>query len=111
MKSLIIIILITIFHDVKATNFPKIYGCFCEGGIITGKISENSTLRIDDQKVLTYNNRFIFAFGRKFKDTVENSIKSQLEYPDSIKSIMDREKSAKTMKSYSELKEYLMHKD
>ena len=47
----------------------------------------------------------------KFKDTVENSIKSQLEYPDSIKSIMDREKSAKTMKSYSELKEYLMHKD
>ena len=47
----------------------------------------------------------------KFKDTVENSIKSQLEYPDSIKSIMDREKSAKTMESYSELKEYLMHKD
>ena len=47
----------------------------------------------------------------KFKDTVENSIKSQLEYPDSIKSIMDREKSAKTIKSYSELKEYLMHKD
>ena len=38
--------------------------------LITGKISENSTLRIDDQKVLTYNNRFIFAFGRNFKEKV-----------------------------------------
>ena len=47
----------------------------------------------------------------KFKDTVEKSIDSQIEYPDSIRSIMDKEKRAKTMKSYSELKEYLIHKD
>ena len=47
----------------------------------------------------------------KFKDSVENSINSQIEYPDSIRSIMNKEKSAKTMKSYSELKEYLIHKD
>ena len=71
MKFLIIMILITIFHEVKATNFQKIYGCFWEGGIITGKISENSALRIDDQKILTYNNRFIFAFGRKFKENIK----------------------------------------
>ena len=47
----------------------------------------------------------------KFKDTVENSIDSQIEYPDSIRSIMNKEKSSKTMKNYSELKEYLTHKD
>ena len=47
----------------------------------------------------------------KFKDTVEKSIDSQIEYPDSIKSIMDKEKRTMTMKSYSELKEYLIHKD
>ena len=47
----------------------------------------------------------------KFKDTVESSIDSQIEYPDSIRSIMDKEKRTKTMKSYSELKEYLIDKD
>ena len=47
----------------------------------------------------------------KFKDTVENSINSQIEYPDSIRSIMNKEKSTLTMKSYSELKEYLIQKD
>ena len=47
----------------------------------------------------------------KFKDTVERSIDSQIEYPDSIRSIMDKEKRTKTMKSYSELKEYLIDKD
>ena len=47
----------------------------------------------------------------KFKDTVESSIDSQIEYPDSIISIMDKEKRTKTMKSYSELKEYLIDKD
>jgi threonine synthase len=47
----------------------------------------------------------------KFKDTVENSINSKIEYPDSIRSIMKKEKSTLTMKSYSELKEYLIQKD
>ena len=47
----------------------------------------------------------------KFKDTVESTIDSQIEYPDSIISIMDKEKRTKTMKSYSELKEYLIDKD
>ena len=47
----------------------------------------------------------------KFKDTVENSINSQIEYPDSIRSIMNKEKIALTIKSYSELKEYLIQKD
>ena len=47
----------------------------------------------------------------KFKDTVESTIDSQIEYPDSIRSIMDKEKRTKTMKSYSELKEYLIDKD
>ena len=70
------------------------------------------------KKYLQYNNLrkcnglFVStAHPIKFKDTVENSIDSQIEYPDSIRSIMDKEKRAKTMKSYSELKEYLIHKD
>ena len=59
-----------------------------------------------------YNGLFVStAHPIKFKDTVENSINSQIEYPDSIRSIMNKEKSTLTMKSYSELKEYLIQKD
>ena len=67
---------------------------------------------LQENNLTNYNGFFVAtAHPIKFKDTVENSIDSQIEYPDSIRSIIDKEKSTKTMKSYSELKEYLLHKN
>ncbi len=67
---------------------------------------------LQENNVSNCNGLFVStAHPIKFKDTVESSIDSQIEYPDSIRSIMDKEKRTKTMKSYSELKEYLIDKD
>ena len=35
------------FKDLIAYDFPKIYGCFCEGGIITGKIDPSEKVKIN----------------------------------------------------------------
>ena len=67
---------------------------------------------LKENNLINFNGLFVStAHPIKFKDTVENIINSQIEYPDSIKLIMGKEKSTQTMKGYSELKEYLIHKD
>ena len=72
MKLLIFIIFLYIPSLINAEIFPEIYGCFCEGGIITGKISKENNLIIDKKKIEIFEgDRFIFAFGRKFKKNLE----------------------------------------
>ena len=54
-----------------ASEFPNLFGCLCEGGLITGKISKNDQISIDGIKMKTFNNgEFIFAFGRKHKGEI-----------------------------------------
>tara|TARA_B100000963_G_C22595575_1_gene657669 strand:- start:152 stop:949 length:798 start_codon:yes stop_codon:yes gene_type:complete len=71
MKYLILLFVILFSENVKSKSFPEISGCFCEGGIITGKVSMNDSLIIDGKKLKIFDGgRFIFAFGRKFKKSV-----------------------------------------
>lgn len=55
-----------------ADEFPNFFGCFCEGGLITGKIKSGDELKIDGKKMEVFENgEFIFAFGRKFKNKID----------------------------------------
>ena len=76
---LIIITLLSIsFTDVKANTFPMIYGCFCEGGIITTTVKSGSEVTINNKKIHVFQDgRFIFAFGRKFKESVQIQINGE----------------------------------
>lgn len=66
---LFFLIYLLLFSIAYSDDFPKIYGCFCEGGIITAQISQTDKLKIDGNKVVLYEGgRFIFAFGRKYKE-------------------------------------------
>ena len=52
-------------------DFPKIFGCFCEGGVILGKVKKNDFIKIGNKKLDVFDNgEFIFAFGRKHKSQV-----------------------------------------
>ena len=59
-----------------AKDFPDIFGCFCEGGIITGRLkSEDQVITIDDKRIrVSEDGDFIFAFGRKFKESITISV-------------------------------------
>ncbi len=59
-----------------ANDFPDIFGCFCEGGIITGRLdSKDQVITIDDRRIrVSDDGDFIFAFGRKFKESVTVSV-------------------------------------
>ena len=60
----------------SANDFPEIFGCFCEGGIITGRLkSEDQIVTIDDKRIrVSEEGDFIFAFGRKFKESIIISV-------------------------------------
>ncbi len=64
-------------------DFPKIFGCFCEGGVILGKVKKNDFIKIGNKKLDVFDNgEFIFAFGRKHKSQViisYNDIKKTYE--------------------------------
>ena len=46
----------------------------------------------------------------KFKNIVEETIKSKIKYPNSIKEILKKEKTTQLIDSYSELKEILLNR-
>ena len=57
--------------SVFSQDFPKIFGCFCEGGVILGKIKKDDSIKIGNKKLDIFDNgEFIFAFGRKHKSEV-----------------------------------------
>ena len=59
-----------------AKDFPDTFGCFCEGGIITGRVeSKDQVITIDDKRIrVSEDGDFIFAFGRKFKESITISV-------------------------------------
>lgn len=77
----LIFFIILIFPvNFKAETFPKIFGCFCEGGIITGNLAEGSNLKIDNKQIEIFDKgRFIFAFGRKYKENIKIEINDKVK--------------------------------
>ncbi len=60
--------------SLQSKDFPKIFGCFCEGGIILGKIKKGDTIKIGEKKLDIFDNgEFVFAFGRKHKSQINIS--------------------------------------
>ena len=72
---------------------PNFFGCFCEGGLITGKIKSGDELKIDGKKMEVFENgEFIFAFGRKFKNKIDVEYNGKFKIFDvKKKKIQDRE--------------------
>ena len=73
MKSFFFILLINFLFSksILSDDFPEIFGCFCEGGIITGKIEENHKIQVENENLEIFEEGvFVFAFGRKYKDKV-----------------------------------------
>ena len=67
---------------------------------------------MDINKIDDVNGVFIStAHSIKFKDVVENTINSQVEYPKSIKDILKKEKRSSSIENYSELKDFLLERN
>ena len=67
---------------------------------------------MDTNKIDDVNGIFIStAHSIKFKDVVENTINSQVEYPKSIKDILKKEKRSSSIENYSELKDFLLERN
>ena len=63
-------------------------------------------------KIKDINGIFIStAHSIKFKDVVEKAINRNINYPKAIKDIMGKEKISSSIENYSELKEYLLHRN
>ena len=75
----LIFFIILIFPlNFEAETFPKISGCFCEGGIITGVLKDGSKLKIDNNQIEVFEKgRFIFAFGRKYKENIKIQVNNK----------------------------------
>jgi len=75
---MIIYFIIFFFWQISllADDFPEISGCFCEGGVITGKLKNpRYSIQINQRKIEIYEDgNFIYAFGRKFDNNFEVSI-------------------------------------
>ena len=53
---------------------------FLRGGVITGNLEDGSKLKIDNKQVEVFEKgRFIFAFGRKYKDNVKIEINDKVK--------------------------------
>ena len=64
MKNVLFLVIILLSNSMKADDFPKIFGCFCEGGLITGKVKKNDELEVDNKKIEIFDEGvFIYAFG------------------------------------------------
>ena len=50
------------------------------------------------------------AHSIKFKDVVEDIINSEVKYPNSIKSILNKENKSQSIEDYDELKEILLNR-
>ncbi len=77
---LILLIIFVFPLNLKAETFPKIFGCFCEGGLITGNIKDGNILKIDNKQIEVFEKgRFIFAFGRKYKEKIKIEVNNKVE--------------------------------
>lgn len=64
----IFLILMLLSNLVFSDDFENIKGCFCEGGMIIGKLNSNQKIKVNNELIfLSEDNYFTFAFGRKFE--------------------------------------------
>ena len=56
MKLLLIFFLFLKGHYTFADEFPNLFGCFCEGGLITGVAGKNDKILIDGVEIKTFEN-------------------------------------------------------
>ena len=43
-----------VFGNSKSEDFPEIYGCFCEGGVILGKANHTDIVKIGKKKTKNF---------------------------------------------------------
>lgn len=56
----------------------QISGCFCEGGMVYGYVGKDAEVFIDNSRLeLSDDNYFVYAFGRKHKDTLKIKINQE----------------------------------
>ena len=61
-------------------DFSSIKGCFCEGGVIIGKVKNSDVVLIEGIKQeISDDGYFAFAFGRKYKNNVKISINEKIK--------------------------------
>ncbi len=60
-----------IIKALHSSEFPRLFGCFCEGGVIIGKANKGDFVEINKKRIKVFKDgEFIFAFGRNFKEKV-----------------------------------------
>ena len=80
MKLLFVIFILFSEKLIFADEFPNLFGCFCEGGLITGKVKKNDKIFFDGEEMKTFDNgEFIFAFGRKYKSEIKVKFNNTLK--------------------------------
>ena len=91
MRYLIFLNILFFFEIVKSKVFPDISGCFCEGVIITGKISTDDSLKIDGKQVPPFHFGLVMEWEQwhEFKNHLEQlnvqfRIKPHTRYPGKI---------------------------
>ena len=79
MITIFFLILFFSMNSSSSESFPELYGCFCEGGIITGQLVDKGNITINNKKIKTFENgRFIYAFGRKSKNIIKLEINGEI---------------------------------
>ena len=51
--------------NLLASDFPDIFGCFCEGGVILGKIKKDDSIKIGNKKLdifIVIKNKYVGKF-------------------------------------------------
>jgi len=90
MKLFLLIFFLLKSKFILADEFPNLFGCFCEGGLIVGKIDQKDKIIIDGSEMKPFKNgEFIFAFGRKYKD------QTTIKFNDTIKTFKVEKKKYK----------------
>ena len=72
MRLFVLILFFLKGQIIFANEFPNLFGCLCEGGLITGKISKNDKISIDGIKI-----KILLIMANLFLHLVEN-IKAKL---------------------------------
>lgn len=90
MKLFLLIFFLLKSKFILADEFPNLFGCFCEGGLIVGKIDQKDKIIIDGSEMKPFKNgEFIFAFGRKYKK------QTTIKFNDTIKTFKVKKKKYK----------------
>ena len=71
MYKIIPLLVFFLNSSLQSSEFPKILGCFCEGGLIFGKVKSKDNLEINNKKMKIFEDgSFIYAFGIKHTNEI-----------------------------------------